>query len=120
MPSKTKRRVKKPQASPNEQKLEMVTSRASNAYAQIHQEMSRAMGLFKQGTSGKKYSKSSSNLVTESYNAAERAVRLTDALKRDLMAVIPLMSAIVQEQVQQATQQIQVPFQTLGPRPLEV
>lgn len=115
-----KKRTRKPQPSPNEQKLEMVTSRASNAYAQIHQEMSRAMEMFKRGTSGKKYSKPSSSFVSESYNAAERAVRLTDALKRDLLAVIPLMTAIVQEQAQQATQQIQMPFQTLGPRPLEV
>lgn len=117
---KKPKRTRKPPPSPNEQKLEMVTSRASNAYAQIHQEMFRAMGLFKQGTSGKKYSKSSTSLVSEAYNAAERAVRLTDALKRDLLAVVPLMTAIANEHVKHVIVQAQQPFQTLGPRPLEV
>jgi hypothetical protein len=111
-----RKRVQKRQPSQAEIQLEMVTSRASNAYAQIHQEMARAMGLFKQGTSGKKYAKSSSNLMAEALRAAERAVRLTDALRRDLLAVIPLMNAIANE----PTEQPPGGFGTPGPRLLEV
>lgn len=110
-----KKRVQKRPPSQNEMKLEMVTSRASNAYAQIHQEMARAMGAFKQGTSGRKYSKSSGNLIAEAARATERAVRLVDALRRDLLVVPALMQAIASEQAGPMP-----PAPEPGPRLLEV
>jgi hypothetical protein len=112
-------RSRKPPPSPNEAKLEMLTSRASNAYAQIHQEMARAMGLFKRGIAGRKGAKTPAMMVEEAKRAVERAVRLTDALKRDLMVLPVIMNAITTEAAG-AVPPPPVPGAEMGPRLLEV
>ena len=112
-------RSRKPPASPNEQKLEMVTSRASNTFAQIHQEMTKGMGLFKRACAGRKGAKSPMNMASEASRSVERAINLADALKRDLLTVPSLMNAILNEVMQPPTPPPAAPG-GFSPRLLEV